>query len=160
MKHTLPTIRPFAADDQAAAQALILDGLSERWGWIDPTLNPDLHDIAASYAPGLFLVAYQEGALIATGALIPEAPGVVRIVRMSVRRDLRRHGIGRLMLQALLARARAQGVRQVVLETTSTWRDAVAFYQRNGFRVVDVRDGETHMLLDLAPSEPGISGII
>lgn len=153
--HAPLSMRPFTAADQAAAQALILAGLGERWGWIDPTLNPDLDDIAASYASGHFLVAYRGEALIATGAYIPEASGVVRIVRMSVRQDLRGQGIGRQMLAALLAAARAQGARQVVLETTSTWRDAVVFYLRNGFRIVGVHDGETHMRLDLTASPDG-----
>jgi ribosomal protein S18 acetylase RimI-like enzyme len=53
------------------------------------------------------------------------------------------------MLDALLDYGRAMGCRQVVLETTSTWTDAVRFYTRYGFQVVDERDGETHMILEL-----------
>src|SRR5262249_6135936 len=55
-------MRPFAPEDQQAAQALILAGLGEHFGWIDERRNPDLVDIAASYAPpdSTFLVAEAE----------------------------------------------------------------------------------------------------
>jgi hypothetical protein len=42
-------IRPFHPNDQNAAQQLILDGLREHWGELDPTLNGDLDDIMGSY---------------------------------------------------------------------------------------------------------------
>jgi GNAT superfamily N-acetyltransferase len=150
-------IRPFCAADQEAAKQLIITGLGERWGWIDPTLNPDLNDIAATYAPGIFLVAYLDEHLVGTGALIPEVTpngrDALRVVRMSVRADWRRQGIGRRILDALLDHARAIGCRQIVLETTSTWTDAVRFYAHYGFQVVDERDGETHMTLELEALE-------
>ena len=157
-------IRPFEAADQDAVKQLVVTGLGERWGWIDPTLNPDLNDIATTYAAGIFLVGYWGDTLVVTGALLPEATpevtqsgimDVLRVVRMSVRADLRQQGIGRRMLDALLDAARQQGCRLVVLETTSTWTDAVRFYQRYGFAVVDVREGETHMQLQLNQLEPG-----
>lgn len=148
------TLRPFEAADQTTAQALILAGLGERWGWIDPTLNPDLCDIAASYADGHFLVAHHEGVLVATGALLPEGDGVLRVVRMSVRRDLRGQGIGRRLLDALLVHARTQGCQTVVLETTSTWSDAVRFYTRYGFRITHEAGGETHMVLAVGDTLP------
>lgn len=142
-------IRPWQSSDQDAAKSLILTGLGERWGLLDPTLNPDLDDIGHSYADAVFLVGMCAGTLVATGALVPEAPGIGRIVRMSVRRERRGQGIGRAMLAALLAQARAQGIRHVLLETTSTWRDAVRFYTTAGFHVTHEADDETHMLLEL-----------
>ncbi len=43
------SIKPFESEDQEAVQSLILAGLAEHWGEIDPTLNPDLNDIGAYY---------------------------------------------------------------------------------------------------------------
>jgi GNAT superfamily N-acetyltransferase len=145
------TIRLFRPTDQDAARGLILAGLGERWGWIDPTRNPDLDDIAAAYGHGWFVVALVDGALVGTGALIPEAAGVGRIVRMSVRQALRGQGIGRRILAELAAIARRAGYHTLVLETTSSWTDAVRFYARNGFTVtqVDAAAAETHMALRL-----------
>lgn len=145
-------IRPFCAADQEPAKQLILAGLGERWGWIDSTLNPDLNDIALAYAPGIFLVACLDDVLVGTGALMPEGTGeekgALRVVRMSVRTDLRRNGIGRRILDALLDEARRIGCERIVLETTSTWKDAIRFYTRHGFLVVNEMDGETHMVLE------------
>jgi hypothetical protein len=82
-------IRPFEVGDQEAAKQLVVTGLGERWGWIDPTLNPDLNDIATTYRTGIFLVGYLNDLLVATGALMPEVTpeglDVLRVVRMSVR---------------------------------------------------------------------------
>lgn len=142
-------IRLFRPQDQAAARRLILSGLQERWGHLDETKNADLEDIAIAYAGGLFLVAYVGERLVATGALLPEGPGVGRIVRMSVARDVRRRGLGRRMLQALLAAARARDYGKIVLETTATWKDAVAFYRQQGFRPLGERDGDMHFEKEL-----------
>lgn len=142
-------IRSFRARDQAAARRLILSGLQERWGHLDETKNPDLDDIAASYEGGVFLVAYAEERLVATGALLAEGERVGRIVRMSVARDVRRRGVGRRMLQALLEAARIRGYGKIVLETTATWADAIAFYRREGFRPLGIRDGDVHFEKEL-----------
>lgn len=146
-------IRLFCAVDQEAAKQLVLAGLGEHWGWIDLTMNPDLNDIAVSYAAGIFLVGYLEDVLVATGALTPEVTAegadALRVVRMSVRSDLRGQGIGRRMLDTLLDYACKQGCHLIVLETTSTWTDAVRFYTGYGFQLLEERDGGTHMFLEL-----------
>jgi GNAT superfamily N-acetyltransferase len=152
-------IRPFHPEDQAAAQALILAGLEEHWGYLDPAKNPDLDDIATTYAGATFLVACQvdalaDDAIVGTGALVREANGVARIVRMSVAASMRHHGIGTLILSSLCEEARAKGYTQIVLETTSTWDDAVTFYRRRGFRIVGSHDGDTHFVLDLDSPSP------
>lgn len=142
------TIRPFQPGDQAAAKALVLAGLAAHWGALDPTRNPDLDDIAAGYAHGVFLVAEENGRIIGTGGLLPEADGVSRIVRMSVAADRQRRGVGRRMLQRLIDFAREQGSHRLVLETTSTWHGAIAFYRQAGFRLVAEQDGDSHFVLD------------
>jgi GNAT superfamily N-acetyltransferase len=53
---------------------------------------------------------------------------------MSVAAHLQRHGIGRRLLQHLVAHAKARGYRHVILETTATWHEVIAFYQQQGFR--------------------------
>jgi ribosomal protein S18 acetylase RimI-like enzyme len=142
-------IRPFRPQDQAAAKGLILAGLEAHWGCLDPTKNPDLDDITSTYAGATFLLAWQGENVVGTGALVREEEGVGRIVRMSVAASLRRRGIGRLLLERLCEHARAAGYRQLVLETTSTWENAIAFYERHGFQRVGSWDGDTHFVLPL-----------
>ncbi|NBD35098.1 MAG: GNAT family N-acetyltransferase [Chloroflexi bacterium] len=145
------TIRPFERRDQAAAKTLILEGLVEHWGALDPTLNPDLDDIATTYAEGRFLTAWQGKRLVGTGAILPEAgaEGTARVVRMSVARGCRRQGIGRALLDALCATARKVGYRRLVLETTATWHGVIDFYEIYGFRALGVREGNMHFEMDL-----------
>jgi len=142
-------IRPFHSSDQIAAQNLILAGLEEHWGFLDPTLNPDLDDIIGVYGQETFLVAEAGSHIVGTGALIHQTEGVACIVRMSVDKNMRRKGIGRKILSALCDAAKQQGYRQIVLETTSTWGDAIAFYQQYGFQIVETQEGDTHFLLNI-----------
>lgn len=142
-------LRPFKPEDQVAVKNLVLSGLVEHWGVLDPTRNPDLDDIADSYANAVFLVAWLEDRIIGTGALLPREGGVAEIVRMSVARDFRRLGVGRRILNALCTHARRLGCKQVVLETTATWTEVIEFYLRYGFRITHTRDGDVYFSLDL-----------
>jgi ribosomal protein S18 acetylase RimI-like enzyme len=57
----------------------------------------------------------------------------------------RRHGVGQELLDALLARARAEGVGQISL-SVQQGSAAVAFYERNGFEHVGEAHGAVTML--------------
>lgn len=143
------SIRRFQPEDQSEARTLILDGLKEHWGTIDLQRNPDLDDIACTYAGGIFRVATVAGRIVATGAMRPRGGGTAEIVRMSVTRDLRRRGIGSAILRRLLDDAKATGFKKIILETTSTWDEAITFYQKHGFRVTHTREGDTYFAIDL-----------
>lgn len=140
-------IRPFQPEDQLATTQLILDGLVEHWGKLDPTLNPDLNDIASSYRGETFLLAVQGETIVGCGALIEEKEGgeaYGRIVRMSVKKDNRRQGIGQHILQQLQIAAQQRQFSKIVLETTQTWHNAVNFYQANGFQIIGSQNGDAH----------------
>ena len=148
------TIRPFAPADQEPVRRLILSGLGEHFGFVDEARNPDLDDIATSYlaAGHAFVVAELAGELIGTGALIEEAPGVGRLVRMSVSPAHRRRGVGRALVAHLIDLARCRGYRRLVLETNDDWDDAVRLYLSCGFVESDRAAAEIHLVLDLAAS--------
>jgi ribosomal protein S18 acetylase RimI-like enzyme len=143
-------IRPVLPSDQRAARALILEGLREHWGWLDPNLNRDLDDIVANYvAPGhVFFVAEIERALVGTGALRIHSDNG-QIVRLAVSPQWRRCGIGRALVAALLETARERDLIRVWMETNEDWHDAVSLYRRCGFREFDHREGCLFMALDL-----------
>ena len=142
----ISTFTPFDQDD---AKALILSGLIEHWGTPDYSLNPDLNDIATSYAGQVFLVARLERELVGTGALIFERQNAGRIVRMSVAKAHRRAGIASRVLTTLVTHAQSRGYDTLVLETTETWHDAIAFYLRHGFRPTHHANGEAHFVKQL-----------
>jgi putative acetyltransferase len=150
------TLLRFQPADQAAVKELILAGLTEHWGRLDPSKNPDLEDMAVTYEGAVFLVARHQDRIIGTGALVPRQDGTAEVVRMSVAADWRRKGIGRMILQALVDRARQAGFRRIILETTETWQEVIAFYLRFGFRITHYKDGDVYFDLDLidSPSNP------
>ena len=150
------TIRLFRSEDQSIAKALVLEGLVERWGFKDPLKNPDLDDIAASFARGVFRVAVLDGQIVGTGALLPYRGDAAEICRMSVRRGCRRRGIGGAILRALIDDARSAGYRRLILETTSTWEDAIAFYRKHGFRETHIKEGDTYFTRELNPGLPSV----
>jgi GNAT superfamily N-acetyltransferase len=145
-----PIIMGFQPSDQEEAKQLILAGLEEHWGFLDPTLNPDLNDIASTFAKGIFLVARLNGRLVGTGGLKPQSSHTAEVVRMSVAADCRRLGIGRMILKQLLRQAKALGYSRIVLETTASWADAVNFYLAFGFHKTVVRDGDQYFEYNLS----------
>ncbi len=142
-------IRPFTPSDQHATKQLILDGLAEYWGEIDPTLNPDLNQIEDSYREGYFVVAEKNGVIIGCGALIPKDDQSGQIVRMSVDSKIRRAGIGRKILDELVRYAITTGFTSIILETTITWEDAIAFYKSYGFQPTYEKDGDQYFVYHL-----------
>ena len=128
---------------RGTVRSLILDGLAERWGSVDESLNPDLDDMLVSYASGQTIVARDElGAVVGTGTVVPRGTGTAELVRMSVDRTSRRCGIGRQLVDELVAVARNWGCTTVVLETSTSWTDVIAFYSRCGFEITHVAKGE------------------
>ena len=145
------SLRPFRPADQCAAKALILAGLLEHWGTLDSSLNPDLDDIATSYKDATFLVACEGSRIVGTGVLKPTDTDASEIVRMSVAGDMRRRGLGRRILDALIADARDRGYARIILETTQTWAGAIAFYQNAGFEITHHQDGDVYFVMELTP---------
>ena len=74
-------------------------------------------------------LAFEEGRAVGTGRLLPDA----HIGRMAVLEGWRGRGIGGLILEALIAKARERGDRKVFL---SAQVHATEFYARHGFRAV------------------------
>ena len=145
-------LRPFEPGDQEVCKALILAGLVDHWGFLDPTLNPDLNDIAVTYADGLFLTAWLEGALAGTGALKPAGERTYELVRMSVARHLRGQGIGSHILAQIESYAQNLGAARIVLETTEAWEEVVRFYLKAGYMFTHRKDGDIYFAKDLARS--------
>jgi len=133
------TLHAFQPADQAAVKDLILAGLVEHWGTLDPNKNPDLDDIAATYAGAVFLVARHLDRIIGTGALINRPNGAAEVVRMSVAADWRRQGIGTRLLRAALVEAYRRGATRATLEVRENNRAARAMYEKHGFVMVAQR---------------------
>jgi len=71
------------------------------------------------------------GMPLATGRMLEHVPGVAKIGRMAVLRPMRGTQIGRQVLDALMAEAKKQGYREVLLHAQLS---AENFYLRAGFQ--------------------------
>ncbi|GAA0361219.1 GNAT family N-acetyltransferase [Bacillus horti] len=134
-------------DSQEEAKEIILEGLGERFGYIDYSLNPDLDQIVRTYSANgdCFLTVYMKGEMVGTGALIIESDQVGRIARMSVKKEFRGKGIASQMLERLINTAKQREIEELVLETNLEWVDAVRFYQKHGFKEYERDVTQIHM---------------
>ncbi len=85
---------------------------------------------------GAFLVVYREGAPVGCGALRLLDTETAELKRMYVSPKVRGRGLGRRLLAALEAEARALGIRRLVLETGVRQAAALALYRASGFQPV------------------------
>ena len=89
----------------------------------------DEHDPLCVHA-----IAFEGGKPVGTGRLLPDG----HIGRMAVLKEWRNRGIGGLLLNALIERARQRGDARVIL---SAQINAAKFYEAHGFS----RHGEEYM---------------
>jgi len=89
-----------------------------------------------------YLVAL-DGAVEVVGyaGLAVVAPGEAWVQNIAVRRDAQRGGVGRALLEALLAHAAERDARAVLLEVAADNAPAQKLYAAYGFEPVGVRRG-------------------
>jgi GNAT superfamily N-acetyltransferase len=132
---------------QDCAKEIILEGLEERFGFLDRSLNSDLNDIQENYINKgyVFLLGIYDSKPVCTGALIKEDKEIGRIVRMSVLKDYRRKGLAQVIISELENKAVELGFTRIVLETNKEWYDAINFYSSNGFNEYLIDERLIHM---------------
>jgi GNAT superfamily N-acetyltransferase len=83
-----------------------------------------------------YVVATLDGAPVAYGGIRPIDVGTAEIKRMWVDPMWRGAGLGGRMLRHLESLARMHGFTRVVLDTNGTLREAIALYERAGYRPI------------------------
>jgi GNAT superfamily N-acetyltransferase len=86
---------------------------------------------------GVFLVGYRDGEPVCCGGIKTLAPGVCEFKRMYVIPEARGAGVGRALLGALEARARALGFHTARLDTGAAQTVAQRLYLSAGYRPVE-----------------------
>ena len=134
-----------------------VDELERRYGNADDAAH--LRHDELGPPRGLFLVARDQGDLAGGVGLRPIgdlAAGAGEVKRLWVRPDLRRHGVARALMDAVVTRARELGYRRLYLETGPAQPEALAFYPKIGWRRVGSfppgaysHPGATRFALDL-----------
>ncbi|GHJ14798.1 MULTISPECIES: ribosomal protein S18-alanine N-acetyltransferase [unclassified Micromonospora] len=124
-----------------------------RWWHVDEVLpiEADLFG-AEQWSPGMFwnelanghfyLVAIDDDGTVAGYAGLAAAPpDEAWVQNIAVRRGAQRRGVGRLLLEALLAEAARRGIRSTLLEVAADNAPAQRLYATYGFEPIGVRRG-------------------
>lgn len=101
------------------------------------SFDQELAGLPGDYAPpeGRLLLAYWEGKLAGCVALHKINGAACEMKRLYLRPAFRGKGLGRSVVEHLIAEAHRIGYRQMRLDTVEAdMRDAVALYQRMGFK--------------------------
>jgi GNAT superfamily N-acetyltransferase len=111
--------------------------LKREFGFEDdiPAVVEDTLQHLVQFAPpaGRLLLVVEEDAVLGCGGLRPIVPGVAEIKRMYLRPAARGRGLGRQLLDALLAAARQEGYREARLDTDGLMPAAPHIYRAAGF---------------------------
>ncbi|MFI6758607.1 ribosomal protein S18-alanine N-acetyltransferase [Micromonospora sp. NPDC050417] len=123
-----------------------------RWWHIDDVLaiEADLFG-PEQWSPGMFwselanghhyLVALDDEGVLIGYAGLAVTPDESWVQNIAVRRDAQRGGVGRALLEALLAEAGRRGVRKTLLEVAVDNAGAQKLYAAYGFEPVGIRRG-------------------
>ncbi len=143
-------IRSIQPSDNAALAVIIRDSLSEFGAnkpgtvFFDPTTDA-LHELFQ--LPGSFyLVAEENSELLGGAGIFPSAglpEGVCELVKMYLHKAARGKGLGRLLINQCLEKAKGLGYKKVYLETMPELGKAVSVYEKFGFTYLTGPMGNT-----------------
>ncbi|HMH93659.1 MAG TPA: GNAT family N-acetyltransferase, partial [Streptosporangiaceae bacterium] len=147
-RHATPLVRDAVPADYPAIRHVIIAAYRQYAGLIAPDIfSPylaDLRDLDTHARHGHLIVVEADGRIRGFGAFYPDAsvqglgwpPGWASGRALAVHPDARGHGIARALLAATVRLARQAGAPVFAFHTASFMTDAIALYERLGFRRV------------------------
>jgi GNAT superfamily N-acetyltransferase len=113
--------------------------------WIRQHWEPEEADYKALERPreyilasgGQILLAELAGEIVGTCALLKMPDGGFELAKMTVADSARGLGIGKLLMQAAIERARSLGAYRVFLESNNVLETAIALYEASGFSYIE-----------------------
>ena len=132
-------LRRYQSSDYEAILQLHFQGLQQYGVHINseliPGLDDDLGRIEEEYLKnGEFLTATINGNIVGMGAFRKIDSKTAEIKRMRVRPEYQGRGIGSLILDTLIEKARQLGYRKLILDTTERMKVAQHLYRSRGFK--------------------------
>lgn len=145
-----PILRPIRKDDDPIIAEIIRNCLVEykanKPGTVFFDESTD-HLSELFEQPGsVYFIAEQEGKILGGSGIFPTTglpEGTAELVKMYLHNSARAKGIGKLLMETCLTRAKAMGYRQVYLETMPELKDALKLYERSGFDYISSSLGQS-----------------
>jgi GNAT superfamily N-acetyltransferase len=130
------TIREFLPGDEAAFRRLNEEWILRYFGPLESrdeelVADPRRHILDPG---GRILFAVLRGEIVGCCALLAGHPGEFEVAKMAVTESCRGLGVGRRLLETVIAEARAAGATRLALETNSKLTPAIRLYESAGFR--------------------------
>ncbi|NLT36856.1 MAG: GNAT family N-acetyltransferase [Methanomassiliicoccus sp.] len=140
-------LRTFNPDDLASVYELACSTLSERY-------DPNLFTSVSSAWPQGFLVVDGGGDIKAFLLGIMTTSVHARVLMLTVVPEMRRHGIGTMLMTKFLDEAKRKGAKVLTLEVRKGNIQALEFYSRFNFMLIGeikgyYNDGEDALQLQL-----------
>ena len=159
------TIRAYRDDDREAFARLHRRWLVDNEIW-EQRDELDLADPVGAYIEpgGAVFVAVRDGTLVASVAVTPFDERSVELTKLAVDPAWQGRGLGRMLLDRVLAWARTYGAARIVLVSNSRLARALGIYEAAGFTYEDVpaaivrkyKTADVFMSKDLA-GEPDVA---
>jgi GNAT superfamily N-acetyltransferase len=133
---TTTTIREFEPGDEAAFRSLNEEWIVRHFGTLEAKDAEALGDPQGAIldAGGKIFLAVRGGQAVGCCALRAMGPGEFEVAKMGVTAACQGLGIGRLLLERVIAEARKAGARRLYLETNAQLKTAIGLYESVGFR--------------------------
>lgn len=130
-------LRQFKKEDEKTVWDLHVTGLKQTNSYQkNSEYDKDIKNITATYlsSGGEFLVATLNNKIIAMGALKKINNTTAEIKRMRVDKKFQGQGIGKIMLDNLIKKAKELKFKRLILDTTVNQKTAQKLYKSKGFK--------------------------
>lgn len=130
-------LRQYQTSDQDNVWQLHVDGLKQTDSYIDNReYDQDMLNIKNTYLDngGEFFVASLDNKVVGMGGLLKMNNEIAEVKRMRVNIDYQQKGIGSLILESLIKRAKELGYKKLELDTTENMAAAKRLYEKHGFK--------------------------
>ena len=132
-----PRLRPANNRDCEKVTELVCSVLKEYNLKPDPACtDDDIKDIEHSYferGGAFYVLEEKDGSIIGAYGLYPVDKATCELRKMYLYSSYRSKGLGKLLLEDALSKARQMGFKRMNLETASVLKEAISLYKSYGF---------------------------
>lgn len=146
-------IRPIQPEDNRAMADIVVAILQE-FGCVGPgyaSSDPETHHPYESYSADssqYLVIADEHNTIVGGGGYsrlkgTTESDAICELQKLYFKPELRGQGLGKQLLESLIAHARQADYKRMYLETVPQMKSAISLYQKSGFQFLNGPLGNT-----------------